>query len=305
MGTMPLGLACAALAYILWGLFPLYFHHIAQVDPFEVILHRSTWSLVLVWGVLLALRRTAWLGPVARDARQLGRFLVSALLLTTNWTMYVWAVNNGHVLEASLGYFINPLVNVALGAWALHERPRPLQWAALAVAAAGVLWLTVSAGRPPWIALVLALSFGLYGLMRKTAKLGALEGLAIETLVLAPIAVPALAWVTATGTGALAHADAPLVGWLLFSGPLTAAPLLLFAIGARRLTLATMGVMQYLSPTLQFALGHWWFGEPLDPGRLAGFAMIWAALAIYTGEGIWRIRRASLPLAPTAPAPRH
>lgn len=288
---MSSGLVPAALAYVLWGLFPLYFHHIAQVDAFEVILHRSVWSLAVVWIALLALRRTAWLPPVLRDVRQLGRFLASALLLTTNWTMYVWAVNHGHVLEASLGYFINPLVNVALGAVFLHERPRPGQWAALAVATAGVLWLTASVGRPPWIALVLAFSFGIYGLLRKTAKLGALEGLAIETLVLAPVAVPALAWLTLSGHGALSHADASLWGWLLFSGPLTAAPLLLFAAGARRLTLATMGVLQYLSPTIQFVLGHWWFGEPLDPGRLAGFVLIWAALALYTGEGLLRMRR--------------
>jgi chloramphenicol-sensitive protein RarD len=287
---MPAGLASAALAYILWGLFPLYFHHIAQVNPFEVILHRSTWSLAIVWIVLLAMGRTAWLGPVLRDRRLLGRFLVSALLLTTNWTMYVWAVNHGHVLEASLGYFINPLVNVALGAIFLHERPRPWQWVALGVAAAGVLWLTVGAGRAPWIALVLAFSFGFYGLMRKTASLGALEGLAIETLVLAPIAVPVLVGLTVSGQGALSHADASLWGWLLFSGPLTAAPLLLFAQGARKLTLATMGVLQYLSPTIQFALGHWWFGEALDPARLAGFVLIWTALLIYTGEGVARLR---------------
>jgi chloramphenicol-sensitive protein RarD len=288
---MPAGLPSAALAYVLWGLFPLYFHHISQVNPFEVILHRSVWSAVFVWGVLFAMRRTAWLGPVLRDPRQLGRFLLSAVLLSTNWTMYVWAVNNGHVLEASLGYFINPLVNVALGAIFLHERPRPWQWAALVVAAAGVAWLTVSVGRPPWIALTLAFSFGFYGLLRKTASLGTLEGLAIETLVLAPVAVPALAWLTASGAGALSHADAPLVGWLLFSGPLTAAPLLFFAHGARRLTLATMGVLQYISPTIQFALGHWWFGEALAPARLVGFVLIWAALAIYTGEGLLRMRQ--------------
>lgn len=288
---MPAGLVPAALAYICWGLFPLYFHHIAQVNAFEVILHRSVWSLAVVWVALVAMRRTAWVRPVLGDARLLGRFLASALLLAANWTTYVWAVNHGHVLEASLGYFINPLVNVALGAVFLHERPRPVQWMALAVAAFGVLWLTVSVGRPPWIALALALSFGVYGLLRKTASLGALEGLAIETLVLAPVAVPVLAWLTASGAGALSHPTPSLLAWLLASGPITAIPLLLFAQGARKLTLATMGVLQYLSPTLQFALGHWWFGEALDPGRLAGFVAIWAALALYTGEGLLRLHR--------------
>ena len=288
---MPAGLASAALAYVCWGLFPLYFHRIAQVDAFEVILHRSVWSLAFVWLILAATRRGAWLRPCLRQPRQLGRFVLSALLLTANWTIYVWSVNHGHVLEASLGYFINPLVNVMLGTWLLHERPRRWQWVAVAVAGAGVVWLTASVGRPPWIALSLAFSFGFYGLLRKTAALGALEGLALETLVLAPLAVPALVWLSLAGGGALAHADASLVGWLLFSGPLTAIPLLLFAFGARRVTLATMGVLQYLAPTLQYILGVYWFHEALDPHRLAGFVLIWAALVIYSIEGFTWLRR--------------
>jgi len=186
---------------------------------------------------------------------------------------------------------------VMLGTWLLHERPRRWQWAAVAVAGAGVVWLTASVGRPPWIALSLAFSFGFYGLLRKTATLGPLEGLALETLVLAPVAVPALLWASLAGGGALAQADAPLVGWLLFSGPLTAVPLLLFAFAARRVTLATMGVMQYLSPTLQFLLGTWYFHEALDPHRLIGFVLIWAALAIYSAEGFVMLRRP----APAAP----
>jgi len=287
------GLGYAALAYICWGLFPLYFHHIAQVNAFEVILHRSVWSLVFVWGLLAVMRRGAWLAPFLAEPRKLGRFALSAGLLTVNWTLYVWSVNHGHVLEASLGYFINPLVNVLLGTTVLGERLRRAQWLALAVAAAGVLWLTLSVGRPPWIALFLALSFGGYGLLRKTTSLGGLEGLALETLAIAPIAVPALAWLGLHGSSALNHAEPALVGWLLFSGPLTAIPLLLFAAGARRVPLATMGVMQYLSPTLQFLLGVFWFHEHIDPARLAGFGFIWAALLIYTGEGLITLRRAA------------
>ena len=207
--------------------------------------------------------------------------------------MYVWAVQNGHVVESSLGYFINPLVSVALGFIVLHERPRRLQWAAVALAAAGVLWLTISAGRLPWIALTLATSFGFYGLMRKTAALGALEGLTLETLVLAPIALLALAWWTAQGTSAFVTASPTVMTWLLLAGPITAIPLLMFAAGARRITLTMLGLMQYIAPTLQFSIGVWVYGEPLDSHKLIGFAMIWTALAAYSFEGLWRSRRSA------------
>jgi chloramphenicol-sensitive protein RarD len=176
---------------------------------------------------------------------------------------------------------------VLLGVLVLHERLRRVQWAAVGLAALGVLWLTVQAGRPPWIALVLALSFGVYGLMRKTATLGALEGLALETLLLAPVVVPLLAWWTWTGNGAMARGDAALNGWLLLAGPLTVAPLLLFAAGARRLPLATVGLLQYISPTIQLALGIWVFDEPFDRTRLVGFVLIWSALVLVSLDG-WR-----------------
>ncbi|MFZ5547211.1 MAG: EamA family transporter RarD [Pseudomonadota bacterium] len=293
---MPTGLLAAALSYALWGLFPLYFRQVASVPSFEIVLHRSVWSLAFVLFILLAQRRWNWVGEVTRQPRTLGIFLVSALLLSSNWLIYVWAVNNGRVLEASLGYFINPLVNVALGVLFLKERLRPAQKGALAVAALGVGWLTWTAGVPPWIALALALSFGLYGLLRKTAPLGALEGLALETALLAPLAVPALLWLSLHG-GSLATADAPTWAWLLFAGPLTAVPLLLFAHGARRVTMATLGLLQYLAPTIQFLLAVWLFHEPLRPERLAGFVLIWVALAIYSAESLWRLRRGS-----TAPA---
>ncbi len=289
---MHTGLFAAALAYIIWGLFPLYFHQLREVPALEVVMHRSVWSLAFIVLVLLYQRRWAWLINVLQQPRKLAIFGTSALLLSSNWLLYVWAVNNGRVLEASLGYFINPLFNVLLGVLVLRERPRPLQWAAVGVAALGVLWLGVAAGAPPWISLALAASFGLYGLLKKTAPLGALEGLALETLLLAPLAVPALAWMSTHG-GTLANATPSTWAWLLAAGPLTAVPLLLFAYGAQRIQLGTLGLLQYLGPSLQFALGVWVFHEPLHHNRLAGFALIWLALLIYSGETLWRLRRST------------
>lgn len=289
---MSTGVLCAALAYAMWGLFPLYFRQLHDVPAFEIVLHRSAWSLVFMLVVLAVLRRFGALRDALRSARQVGLFALSALLLSTNWLVYVWAVNNGRVVESSLGYFITPLVNVLLGTFVLHERPRPGQWLAVGVAAAGVVWLTVAAGALPWIALVIAGSFGVYGLLRKTAPLGALEGLALETLLLAPLVLPALAWLTWRGDSALADGSAATLGWLLLAGPLTALPLLLFATGARRISMTTLGVLQYIGPTIQFGLGVWLFREPFDPVRLTGFGFIWAALAIYTLEGMGVMRRA-------------
>jgi chloramphenicol-sensitive protein RarD len=291
--AMYAGIAYAILAFAAWGLFPLYFRRIASVPPLEVVLHRSVWSLLFVLMLLAALRRFSWLRPVLAEPRRLGLFALSAALLSGNWLVYVYAVHSGQVVEASLGYFINPIVNVLLGVLVLHERLERVQWAAVALAAAGVLWLTLLHGRLPWIALVLAVSFGLYGLMRKTASLGALEGLALETMLLAPLVLPALLWWTLGGSGAMARGDLALDAWLVIGGPLTALPLLLFAAGARRLPLATIGLLQYLSPTIQLALGVWVFHEPFDRARLAGFALIWAALLLYSLDG-WRRRRESV-----------
>ncbi len=286
---MHTGLAYALLAFGSWGLFPLYFTLIAQVPPLEVVLHRSVWSLVLVLGVLAWQQRWAWLGETLRQPKRLALFAASALLLACNWLVYVMAVQTGHVAEASLGYFINPLVNVLLGVLVLRERLRPLQWAAVAVAAGGVLWLTWQGGRLPWIALVLAGSFGVYGLIRKIAPLGALEGLALETLLLAPLAVPALWWWSFMRDGVLSTGPASQIGWLLLSGPLTALPLLWFAGAARRLKLTTLGLVQYLGPTLQLMLAVWVFHEPFDTLRLIGFVMIWSALALVSADALgWR-----------------
>mgnify|MGYP003602831475 FL=1 len=291
---MNTGILYAALAYVAWGLFPLYFKQVADVPSLEVVMHRTLWSLVVVLGLLAVRRQWAWMASVVRQPRVLGAFALSAVLLSGNWLTYVWAVQNHHVVDASLGYFILPLVNVALGFVFLRERPRPGQWLAVAVAAAGVLWLAVQAGRLPWIALVLALTFGFYGLLRKVAVLGALEGLTLETLMLAPVAAVVLAWWSWQGQGALVQGDLSTVGWLLLAGPMTAVPLLLFAAGARRIPMSTLGILQYISPSLQFALGVWVYNEAFQPARLVGFVLIWAALVVYSVEGWWARQRAVL-----------
>ncbi|WP_313069755.1 EamA family transporter RarD [Melaminivora sp.] len=286
------GIAYATAAYTAWGLFPLYFRQLAQVSALEVIAHRTLWSLVFVALVLFVRRQWAWLAPLLRQPRLVAVSALSALLLSANWLIYVWAVNNGHVLDASLGYFILPLINVALGYAVLGERPRRGQWAAVVLAACGVLWLALQAGRMPWIGLAIALTFGGYGLLRKTAPLGALEGLALETVLLAPLALGLLAWWAARGTAAWTHAGAADWLWLLAAGPITAVPLLLFAAGARRVPLATLGLLQYISPSLQFLLGVGLLGESVQPARLAGFALIWSALVLFTLEGLWQRRPA-------------
>jgi chloramphenicol-sensitive protein RarD len=290
---MRTGLLYALAAFGTWGLFPLYLQFVATVPAFEVVLHRSTWALLFVLVLLTVQRRWAWLGDTLRRPRHVALFAGTALLLSANWLVYVLAVQTGRVSEASLGYFINPLVSVLLGVAVLRERLRPLQWAAVALAAAGVLWLTVLQGRLPWMALVLACSFGVYGLLRKTAPLGALEGLALENLLLAPLVLPLLAWWTLQHGGVLAlraPADAVHVAWLLLGGPLTALPLLCFAGAARRLPLALVGMVQYLSPSLQLLLAVLYFGEPFDMRRLAGFACIWAALALLSADALGLVR---------------
>lgn len=284
------GMLQAALAYVAWGLFPLYFRELAGVGAFEIVLHRVAWSVAFLALILLWLRRWQWIAALRMQPMVLAMFTLSALVLAVNWLTYVWAVSNGHVLDASLGYFINPLVSVALGRFVLHERLRRWQWAAIALAAAGVLWLAAMGPSLPWVGIVIAVSFGLYGLMRKTAALGALEGLTLETLVLAPPALTLLAWWTWKGSGGLAHHDVATLCWLIGLGPMTSVPLLLFAAGARRISLATLGLLQYISPTIQLMLGLWVFGEPLSGERLAGFAIIWIALAFFSVES-WRHSR--------------
>lgn len=282
------GIAYAALAYVIWGLFPLYFAQLASIPALEVLAHRIVWSLVFMAGVLAVKRHWAWLAQAFRQPRTLKIFAASALLLSANWLTYVWAVTHGHVVDSSLGYFITPLVNVLLGYTVLHERLRPVQWLSVGIAAAGVLWLAVQGGQFPWIALVLACTFGGYGLLRKTAPLGALEGLALETVILA---VPAFAVLFIGAAQGVANfpSESSLVNLMLVGiGPVTAIPLLLFASGARRIPLSTLGLLQYLAPSIQFMLGIWLFREPFSGARMVGFCLIWLALAIYSIEGLHR-----------------
>ena len=282
------GIIYAALAFFCWGLFPIYFHALGEVPPLQILAHRMLWSLAFLM-VLLVLRRDwKWL-HIVRQPRVFFSFVLSAVLLSANWLVYIWSVTNHHVIEASLGYFINPLVNIVLGYLILKERMRPLQWAAIGVATLGVLWLTWQAGTVPWIALFLALSFGGYGLLRKTAALGALEGLSFETIVLFPLAAGYVIWLTVQGQNVFINTASDTTRWLLImAGPLTAIPLLLFATGARKIPLSILGLLQYLSPTLQFFLGVWLFKEAFSADRLVGFALIWAALALFAGEGLLR-----------------
>jgi len=289
------GIVYAALAFFWWGLFPLYFRIVPGINPGEVLAHRIVWCLLLMLALLAWRRQWAWLGPVLRQKKVLAAFIASALLLSGNWLTYIWSVNNGHVIDASLGYFITPLVNVLLGYTLLHERPRRAQWVALAFAALGVIWLTVQTGRLPWIALVLAATFGCYGLLRKVAVLGAVEGLTLETMLLAPLALAAIAIWSVQGHSTFPAPDVSTNLWLIALGPITAVPLLLFAAGARRISMTTLGLLQYIGPSIQFVLGVWVFHEPFTPARFAGFALIWIALLVYSLDG-WRVtRRAAAP----------
>ena len=282
------GIIYAALAFFCWGLFPIYFHALGEVPPLQILAHRMLWSLAFLLVLLLLRRDWKWL-QVVRQPRVFFSFVLSALLLSANWLVYIWSVMNHHVIEASLGYFINPLVNIVLGYLILKERMRPLQWAAIGVAALGVAWLTWQAGTVPWIALFLALSFGGYGLLRKTAALGPLEGLSFETIVLFPLAAGYVIWLTVQGQNVFINTASDSTRWLLImAGPLTAIPLLLFATGARKIPLSILGLLQYLSPTLQFLLGVWLFKEAFSADRLVGFVLIWSALALFAGEGLLR-----------------
>ncbi len=283
---MNTGMLYAAGAFLSWGLFPLYFHAIKQVPASEILAHRMAWSLVFLMLVLLVRRQWKWLPEVLGKPKVVGSFLASAFLLSANWFVYIWAVNNGHVVDASLGYFINPLVNVLLGMLVLKEKLRRGQWLAIGVAATGVAWLTWQGGQVPYIALVLALSFGAYGLLRKTAALAALEGLSFETLILFPLAAAYLGWLVYSGQSVFVNAESDSTRWLLAAaGPTTAIPLLLFAAGARRIPMSVLGMLQYMSPSLQMLLGVWVFHEAFSSSRLVGFLFIWGALAIYMVEG--------------------
>lgn len=281
----------AALAYACWGLFPLYWKALKGVSALEILAHRMAWSLVVVLLLLAVRRQWAWLRPALTNWRILLPYTTSALLLGLNWYLYIWAVNAGFVVETSLGYFINPLVNVVLGVIFLRERLRWGQIIAVALAAFGVLYLTVSLGSLPWIALILALTFGAYGLIRKTAALDSLQGLTLETLIFFPLAFGYLLFLGTQGNLAFGHYGVVTTLLLAGAGVVTAIPLLLFAAGARQITMTMLGLLQYIAPTLQFGLGVFVYHEAVSTSQLIGFGFIWLALALYSIEGFVRSRR--------------
>ena len=297
------GVLYAAGAYFLWGLFPLYWKLLQDVPAGQILAHRIVWSLVFVGLVLMVRRNWGWLRGALRRPRVVLTFALSGLLLGVNWFVYIWGVNAGFIVETSLGYFINPLVNVLLGFLILKEKLRGAQWLALSVALAGVLYLTFSYGAFPWIALTLAFSFGFYGLIRKTAVLNSAEGLFLETAVLFLPALGFLLLQEARGVGALAHSSMTTNLLLVGAGIVTSIPLLLFAAGARRITLTSLGLLQYMAPTLQFLIGVLIYNEEFGLSRVIGFGLIWLALILYTAESLLHRRHAQPPQASAKVAP--
>jgi chloramphenicol-sensitive protein RarD len=291
MTTTGKGYTASVLAFAIWGVLPLYLHPLHEVPAIQVIANRVVWSCIFVLGFMALRGELQTLRAALANRGIVWRLAITAALISTNWFVYVWAVLNGHVLDSSLGYFINPLVNVVLGVALLSERLRPAQWTAVGLAAAGVLYLTVVSGKPPWIALTLALTFGFYGLIRKLVRIESLPSLGIETLLLLPFAAAYLLWCESIGMGAFWSDGAATTGLLIGSGPVTAIALFLFAYGARRLPYATVGILQYIAPTLQLACGVFAFHEPFGRTRAVGFAFIWAALIVYAGEGVWLSRK--------------
>lgn len=289
------GLLAAGLAFTAWGLSPIYFKAVGALPALEIVAHRVLWSVLLLAALLAIGRRFGPLLSALRQPGLTGTLALTTLLTSSNWLVFVWAINAGRTLEASLGYFINPLVSVLLGALFLGERLRRLQLVAVAVAASGVALRIAQLGGLPWVALFLALTFGVYGLLRKRTPIDPVGGLFAETLIALPFALGYLAW--QAGSGRLDGQLLLALGWLLpMAGVITAVPLMLFAHGARELPLATLGFTQYLAPTLNFVVAVWIFHEPFDAGRLGAFALIWAALAIYSLD-LWRMSRRPRPRA--------
>ena len=292
------GLAYGVGVYLLWGLVPLYFKLLDQVGAFEIVAHRIVWSVVLLMGLLAALGKFGPLIAAFRNPRILLALTASAILIATNWLVYIWAVTHEHILATSLGYFLNPFVNIALGTVLLRERLRPATVAAIALAATGVAILATSALDTLWISLSLAFSFGLYGYVRKVTNVGAIEGLAVETTVLAPFFLGYLVWVANTGTPAFGGGDFGIDALLIFSAVITSVPLMLFAAAARRLRLTTLGFIQYIAPSIVFLIGAFVYGEPLNAGQVICFALIWAALIVFTIDNVRQARTRRL--APVA-----
>ncbi|MFZ3559215.1 EamA family transporter RarD [Streptomyces sp. BH055] len=291
-----IGLLNGFAAYGMWGLVPLFWPLLKPAGSAEILAHRMVWSLAFVGIGLLFVRRWGWAKELLRQPKRLGLVTVAAAVITVNWGVYIWSVNSGHVVEASLGYFINPLVSIALGVLLLKERLRPAQWAAVGTGFAAVLVLAVGYGQPPWISLVLAFSFGTYGLVKKKVNLSGLESLAAETAVQFLPALAYLLWLGAQGRSTFETEGVGHGVLLASAGLITAIPLVCFGAAAIRVPLSTLGLLQYLAPVFQFLLGIWYFHEAMPPERWAGFALVWLALILLTWDALRtaRINRARL-----------
>jgi chloramphenicol-sensitive protein RarD len=291
-GSVTRGYAAAITAFVSWGLFPLYLIGLRQVSASQITAHRIVWSCVFALGWLAAIGELGCLRTAVARKGVLIRLVASAFFIAVNWLGFAWAVNHHRVLEVSLAYFMGPLLNVMLGIFVLSERLNRIQWMAVAFAAAGVAYLTFVAGQAPWIALMVGSSFAFYGLIRKTVNIGALQGLAIETILLLPFAATYLIWSEATGTGVLGHSSGLVAGLLLAGGVVTSVPLVLFAYGARQVPYSTIGVLQFIAPSMQLVCGLVAFGESIGRVRMAGFVLIWIGLLLYIANAVWQARSA-------------
>ncbi|MGW3018593.1 EamA family transporter RarD [Streptomyces longwoodensis] len=287
-----IGLLNGFAAYGMWGLVPLFWPLLKPAAAVEILAHRMVWSLAFVGVALLFIRRWAWAGELLRQPRRLALLTVAAAVITVNWGVYIWAVNAGHVVEASLGYFINPLVTIAMGVLILKERLRPVQWAAVGVTVVAVVVLTVGYGRPPWISLCLAFSFATYGLVKKKVNLGGVESLAAETAIQFLPAMAYLTWLSTRGESTFTSEGAGHSALLAATGVVTAIPLVCFGAAAIRVPLSTLGLLQYLAPVFQFLLGIAYFHEEMPAERWAGFALVWLALSMLTWDALRTARRA-------------
>jgi chloramphenicol-sensitive protein RarD len=291
------GMLAAVAAFLIWGTFPLYWKQLAAVPALEIVAHRTAWGFVAVAAWVTWRREWRQARSLAASARTVLTLAASATLIVANWGIYVWAVNHGQIVESSLGYYINPLVNVVLGVVLLHERLGRARRLAVALAAVGVAIMTIGYGRFPWISLALALTFGFYGLLRKQVAADAVHGLLYETAILAPLAAGYLAWLAWHGGGALGRSGLQVDALLVLAGAVTAVPLALFTVGARNLPLSTLGMFQYISPTCQFLIAVLLYREPFGAARAAAFAFIWAALAVLTWDLHRRLRAIPAPAA--------
>lgn len=287
---MKKGIWYGVAAYAMWGFFPIYWKLLHDVPALQLLGHRIVWSFLLLLAFIFITRQWNDFRAVAFDAKTLGIYSIAGVLLSLNWLIYVWGVNAGFIVETSLGYFINPLLSVLFGVLFLREKLRPMQWLPVVIAAIGVIYLTVTYGRPPWIALSLAVTFGLYGLVKKLSPLGSVYGLTLETGIVFPIAIVYLIVIQSTGSGEFLHDGRTVDLLLVGAGVVTTIPLLMFASAAKEIPLNMIGVLQYFAPTIQFLIGVFLYKEPFDTTHLIGFSIVWVALIIFWVENIFAHR---------------